>query len=93
MLLRRATLLPLSSTAEALSVSLCLAQGQRRKALALKASLDSPRKRVLLGKVCSRLFWEAAAQGLAPELQCSTNTRGWAGEGCQSDSSKVLTCA
>lgn len=61
--------------------------------MAHKASWNSPRRRVLLGRVCSRLFWEAAAQGLAPRLQCSTNTRGRAGEGCQSDSSKMLTCA
>ena len=41
------------------------------------------------------LFWEAAVQRLgtaAPELR-SANARGWVAEGCQSDSSTVLTCA
>lgn len=94
-LLRWATLLPLSSSAGALSVSLCSAQGQRRRTVAHRASWNSLRRWVLLGWVRSRLFWEAAVQGLgtaAPELR-SANARGWAAEGCQSDSSTVLTCA
>ena len=73
-----------------------LGQGQRRRTVAHRASWNSLRRRVLLGWVCSRLFWEAAVQGLgtaAPGLHCSTNTRGWAGEGCQTNSSTVLTCA
>ena len=94
-LLRWATLLPLSSSAGALSVSLCSAQGQRRRTVAHRASWNSLRRWVLLGWVRSRLFWEAAVQGLgtaAPELR-SANARGWVAEGCQSDSSTVLTCA